>query len=134
MNLYFQAPGPGWFQCDDGVEFNEEDLVVGIGGEPLDRERLYRVGSFIDFDTDYGTPSIHEYFKSQGKVYRSLHRRDSLPDPDAGVGCHALLMKLFSSDIWRRLWKLLDADGDGKITSEELKVRLDFTYMTPETI
>ena len=116
------------------MEFNEEDLVVAIGGEPLDRERLYRVGSFIDFDTENGTPSIHEYFQTHGKVYRSLHRRDSLPDPDAGVGCHALLMKLFSSDIWRRLWKLLDADGDGKITSEELKVRLDFTYMTPETI
>ena len=109
----FRAPGPGWFQCDDGVEFDDEDLVVDIGGKPLDRDRLYRVGSFIDFDTDYGTPSIHEYFKGH---------EEGLPDPDAGIGCHALLLKLFSSDIWRRLWKLLDADDDGKITPEELKV------------
>ena len=87
--------------------------MVRIGGKPLDRDRLYRVGSFIDFDTDYGTPSIHEYFKGH---------EEGLPDPDAGIGCHALLLKLFSSDIWRRLWKLLDADDDGKITPEELKV------------
>ena len=59
----FQAPGPGWLQFDDGVELNAEGLVVSIGGKPLDQDRLYRVGSFIDFDTDYGTPSIQEYFK-----------------------------------------------------------------------
>ena len=54
-------------------------------------------------------------------LYFKAHK-DGLPDPDAGIGCHALLLKLFSNDIWRRLWKLLDQDGDGKITSEELKV------------
>ena len=109
----FQVPGPGWFQFDDGVELDAEGLVVSIGGKPLNHDRLYRVGSFIDFDTEYGTPSIHEYFKGH---------KEGLPDPDAGIGCHALLLKLFSNDIWWRLWKLLDADGDGKITTEELKV------------
>ena len=67
----FQAPGPGWYQCDDGVEMDDEDVVVAIGGKPLDPDRIYRVGSFIDFDTDYGTPSIHEYFKGH---------KEGLPD------------------------------------------------------
>ena len=32
-----------------------------------------------------------------------------------------LLLKLFSHDIWKKLWRLLDADGDGEVTTEELK-------------
>ena len=45
-----------------------------------------------------------------------------LPDHDAGIGCHVLLLKLYSMGIWRRLLALLDADGDGQVTTEELKV------------
>ena len=26
---------------------------------------MYRVGSFIDFDTDYGTPSMFKYFQTE---------------------------------------------------------------------
>ena len=40
----------------------------------------------------------------------------------AGIGCHVLLLKLFSVGIWRKLLGLLDADGDGEVTTEELKV------------
>ena len=44
-----------------------------------------------------------------------------MPDHDAGMGCHVLLLKLYSQGIWKKLWALLDADGDGKVTTEELK-------------
>ena len=50
---------------------------------------MYRVGSFIDFDTDYGTPSMFEYFQSE-------EARANKPDIDAGLGCHCLLLALFS--------------------------------------
>jgi len=106
------APGPGWMQYDDSVEIDENGYVTHIGGAPLDAKRMYRVGSFIDFDTDYGTPTIYKYFQEH---------KEGLPDPDAGLGCHVLLLKLFSKDIWNKLWLVLDADGDGSVSTEELK-------------
>jgi len=67
-----------------------------------------------DFKNDHGNqPTFHEYFTSNP---------ESLPDWDAGIGCDALLLKLFSNDVWKRLWKLLDADDDGVVTKEELKI------------
>ena len=48
------------------------------------------------------------------------HCIKGIPDHDAGVGCHVLLLQLFSKDIWNRILSWLDADGDGEITSEEL--------------
>ena len=50
---------------------------------------MYRVGSFIDFDTDYGTPSMFEYFQTE-------EAQANKPDIDAGLGCHCLLLALFS--------------------------------------
>ena len=37
------------------------------------------------------------------------------------MGCHVVLLKLYSMGIWRKLLALLDADGDGVVTTEELK-------------
>lgn len=50
---------------------------------------MYRVGSFIDFDTDYGTPSMFQYFQSEDGLADK-------PDTEAGVSCHVLLLQLFS--------------------------------------
>ena len=44
-----------------------------------------------------------------------------LPDHDAAIGCHVLLLQLFSVGIWRKLLSILDADGDGEVSTEELK-------------
>ena len=48
---------------DEGVEVDSDGNVTAIDGEPLQPDRLYRVGSFIDLDTDYGTPSLYQYFQ-----------------------------------------------------------------------
>ena len=37
---------------DEGVEVDSDGNVTAIDGEPLQPDRLYRVGSFIDLDTD----------------------------------------------------------------------------------
>lgn len=50
---------------------------------------MYRVGSFIDFDTDYGTPSMFQYFQTE-------EGQSDKPDTEAGVSCHYLLLQLFS--------------------------------------
>ena len=53
-----------------------------------------------------------EYFEGNPK---------GLPDHDAAIGCHVLLLQLFSVGIWRKLLSILDADGDGEVSTEELK-------------
>ena len=107
-------PNPGWMQYDYDVEIDPNGNIVSIGGKDLDTEKVYRVGSMSDFKNDHGNqPTFHEYFTSNP---------ESLPDWDAGIGCDALLLKLFSNDVWKRLWKLLDADDDGVVTKEELKI------------
>ena len=53
-----------------------------------------------------------EYFEGNPK---------GLPDHDAAMGCHVLLLQLFSVGIWRKLLSILDADGDGEVSTEELK-------------
>ena len=53
-----------------------------------------------------------------------------LPDHDAAIGCHVLLFQLFSVGIWRRLLTILDADGDGEVSTEELKaLDIDGKYL-----
>jgi hypothetical protein len=117
LRTSWKAPGPGWLQYDSEVEVDDEGLVVSIDGQPLDDNRMYRVGSLIDFSYgppyDWATPLIHDYFEEHP---------EGLPDEDAGIGSHFLLLKIFSANIWKRLWNILDADGDGVVSAEDLKV------------
>ena len=108
----WEQPNAGWFQYDDGVEIDSNGCVIRVDDCPLDRDRIYRVGSFLDFNANYGSSSIHHYFEENPR---------GLPDPDSGMGCHALLLQLFSQNIWKRIWRKLDVDGDGTTTKEELR-------------
>ena len=113
MKETWYGPNPGWMQYDDGIDVDTEGKITAIGGFPLNKQAIYRVGSFQDLHIDYGgQPTLAKYFEENPK---------GLPDHDAGMGCHVLLLKLFSHGIWKKLWCLLDADGDGEITTDELK-------------
>ena len=113
MKETWYGPNPGWMQYDDAIDVDTDGKITAIGGFPLNRETIYRVGSFQDLHIDYGEqPTLAKYFEKNPK---------GLPDHDAGMGCHALLLKLYSHGIWKKLWCLLDADGDGEITTDELK-------------
>jgi hypothetical protein len=113
MKETWYGPNPGWMQYDDSIDVDANGFIVAIGGFPLNKNMVYRVGSFQDLHIDYGEQAtLANYFEGNPK---------GLPDHDAGMGCHVLLLKLFSHGIWKKLWALLDADGDGKVTTEELK-------------
>ena len=113
MKETWYGPNPGWMQYDDSIDVDTDGKITAIGGFPLNRKTIYRVGSFQDLHIDYGEqPTLAKYFEENPK---------GLPDHDAGMGCHVLLLKLYSHGIWKKLWCLLDADGDGEITTDELK-------------
>ena len=113
MKETWYGPNPGWMQYDDSIDVDTDGKITAIGGFPLNRKTIYRVGSFQDLHIDYGEqPTLAKHFEENPK---------GLPDHDAGMGCHALLLKLYSHGIWKKLWCLLDADGDGEITTDELK-------------
>ena len=76
----------------------------------------------LDLHVDYGgQPTLAKYFEENPK---------GLPDHDAAIGCHVLLLQLFSVGIWKKLLTILDADGDGEVSTEELKaLDIDGTYV-----
>ena len=49
---------------------------------------------------------------------------ERLKDHEAAMGCHALLLKLYSVGTWKKLLSILDADGDGEVSTKELKASL----------
>ena len=110
----WKKPGNGWMQHCDGVKVDGDGLVISIGGKLLDPKRVYRVGSYHEFSNDSGvdldpeSPSIYRHFQDHP---------EGLPDLEAGIGCHTLLLTLFSRDVWCRLWRALDADGEHCLVS-----------------
>lgn len=127
------APNPGFMQCDDGVEVDDELFVTHVGGEPIDLTRVYKVASISDFWRKRDAPTIGAYFE--------LHP-ELLPEPDAGIPMHALLVRFFSMEIWIRIWRSLrvnweegtideqafqsmDHDGDGKLSKDDIRKSIE---------
>lgn len=64
-------PIPGWFQYGDGIEEDDElDAVTMVAGQPLEREKIYRIVTKIGDLTNGQSPPLTEY----------THRVHSTPD------------------------------------------------------
>mmetsp|Transcript_11877 Transcript_11877/g.16094 ORF Transcript_11877/g.16094 Transcript_11877/m.16094 type:complete len:273 (-) Transcript_11877:221-1039(-) len=122
-------PIPGWMQfCNETIQDPETKAITHVRGEPIDPDRLYLVATKIPDLTNGQSPPWTEYFKANPNL---------LPPKGAYFNIHATLMELFARDLWLRLWDqiakgrkpneildILDADGDGAITVDDIHLAI----------
>eukprot|EP00978_Attheya_sp_CCMP212_P034539 scaffold145101_cov59-Attheya_sp.AAC.2 len=92
-------PKPGWMQYDDGIQEQVVDgksQVTHVGGQPLDRDRIYRVATKIVDLTNGQSEPLTEYFHAYPELF---------PPKGAYVNVHAELMSYFARNLWRKIWE-----------------------------
>eukprot|EP00746_Dinoflagellata_sp_MGD_P084739 gnl/MRDRNA2_/MRDRNA2_33606_c0_seq1.p1 gnl/MRDRNA2_/MRDRNA2_33606_c0~~gnl/MRDRNA2_/MRDRNA2_33606_c0_seq1.p1 ORF type:complete len:374 (-),score=80.22 gnl/MRDRNA2_/MRDRNA2_33606_c0_seq1:97-1152(-) len=104
-------PNPGWMQYSDDLKVDSDGYVIQICNEPIDLERIYNVASCGDFSRERDGPSIGAWLRENP---------DCMPEPDAGIPAHALLMQLWADVVWEEIWKACETDGDGELSNEEI--------------
>lgn len=105
-------PNPGWMQYDDGVEVDSDGNVVTIGDEPIELDRMYKVGTVCDFWRAKDSPQIGQWF---------IENPDCKPEKDSGMPAHALLMQYWADLVWETIFQKLQQDEDtGSLSHEEL--------------
>ena len=94
------------FQCSRSITVSETHELTHIGGEPLDPERIYSTALYT-YDMSKA-PAFKEYAATcPGKI----------PNAEASRPVITLLVEYFCARLWKRL---VDTDGDGHVTLEEL--------------
>lgn len=132
---------PGCHRYDQGIrqDFSvSPPKVTHVGGEILDPDRIYRVGTKISDLTNGQSPPLTDYF---------LEHPEEIPPKGAYINIHSELMSYFARNLWRRLWDattvrndageciieecspesrlaLFDRDGDGVVTVEDVQFAL----------
>ena len=137
-------PIPGWMQYDDGIEQDEDNNVIQVGGVPIDPNRIYRVATKISDLTNGQCPPWVNYFTRFPHV---------LPPKGAYANVQSELMSYFARSLWRKLWdhmtdelsetfedgdemlcavddcpeerlEMLDRSGDGVVTVDDIQSAL----------
>jgi len=139
-------PISGWMQYDEGVEeiltADGKPQVTHVSGEPLDKNKIYRVATKISDLTNGQSPTWTEYFTANKHL---------LPPKGSYVNINSELMGYFSYNLFRRLWSaisrevtdegrcpiagdtecdarerlaILDRSGSGVITVQDISVAL----------
>eukprot|EP00930_Biecheleria_cincta_P021287 TRINITY_DN15817_c0_g1_i3.p1 TRINITY_DN15817_c0_g1~~TRINITY_DN15817_c0_g1_i3.p1 ORF type:complete len:670 (+),score=106.48 TRINITY_DN15817_c0_g1_i3:85-2094(+) len=108
----WQSIGGAWMQHDDSVIVDATGLVATIGGVPLERDRMYRVGTTKRFGVQL-IPSVASYFAEDPSRQ---------PNPDSGIPVYPLLLHLWAERVWVQIWSEMDRDHDGRISQDEIKL------------
>merc|ERR1712217_1023856 len=60
---------------------------------------------------------------SDGPTFGNYLSEDAsrIPDPDAGMPWRTLLLGYWASRVWDSIWEKLDANQDGRISSDEMQ-------------
>jgi len=104
------GPRSGYFQYDDGVLEDSEMNVLRVSHSPLEPNRMYRVATKIPDLTNGQSPPLKKYFSA---------RMHELPSEEVLFNIHVVLMSHFARTAWRRIWRMGDTTGDGKINELE---------------
>lgn len=122
----WQTAGPGWMQYSDDIVVDEDGLVTHVGLDPIEDDRLYKVGSIKDLPRASDGPSIGNWL---------AENPECVPDPDIGAPSRALLMQFCVERTWVKIYaalgndmgvissqkvKQFDTDGDGQLTDKDL--------------
>lgn len=105
-----RAPGAAWLQTDDMLKEGPGGVLLEVGGATFDPDTVYKVATFPGLWCTPGCPI---------STYLRRHCRGLL-DVDDDMPVQALLMGYWASSAWARIRSMLDVDGDGVITAEEL--------------
>lgn len=133
-------PISGWMQYDEGVQQDSSThppKVTHVAGEPLDRNRIYRVVTKISDLTNGQSPPWTEYYTKHPEL---------LPPKGNYINIQSTLMAYFARNLWRKLWdatskeisdtcaidgcpearlEVLDRSGDGVVTVDEIQHALN---------
>eukprot|EP00211_Chloroparvula_japonica_P002660 CAMPEP_0119125044 /NCGR_PEP_ID=MMETSP1310-20130426/4451_1 /TAXON_ID=464262 /ORGANISM="Genus nov. species nov., Strain RCC2339" /LENGTH=521 /DNA_ID=CAMNT_0007115067 /DNA_START=137 /DNA_END=1705 /DNA_ORIENTATION=- len=110
------GPNPGYLHFDNGVKL-EDGVVVSIGGQPVEKDRLYRTALSLWDMQDGSSEPIKDYFRKHPEL---------IPPEDACYPLYSSLISKFARDIWKRVFDIIDKDHDGEISLEEfLRADLD---------
>ena len=89
-------PIPGWFQYDSGViEDDTEKKITHVGGEPLDKDRIYKIATKISDLTNGQSPPLKEYYDAHP---------EALPPKGNYINIQSELMSYFAKSLWKKLW------------------------------
>ncbi|KAL7567910.1 hypothetical protein ACA910_019625 [Epithemia clementina (nom. ined.)] len=134
-------PIPGWMQYDVGVKQANDGSkrVTHVAGEPLDPDRIYRVGTKIGDLTNGQSPPWTTFYTENPQL---------LPPKGAYVNIQSELMSYFARNLWRKIWDktteliddkecdvsdncaadarldVLDQTGEGLVTVDDLHTAL----------
>lgn len=108
----------GFMQVDDGVRTQEENqaAVTHVAGEPLENNRLYRVGLMHCSLAGMNSNPVFAAWRT--------HCSKQMPHEDVGRPAKVLLLTHFARRTWKSLpsFKVMDTDGDGYLSPEEIRV------------
>ena len=143
-------PIPGWMQYDDGIQEEQgsdgKPRVIKVAGKPLDPDRIYRVATKISDLTNGQSPPLKAYFTAHPELlpskgdyiniqselmgffarnlWRKLWEATGELIPDAAESSNSDSSETVEEVESRLRLSLLDRDGDGFVTVEDINFAL----------
>ena len=119
----------GFLQVCDRTTVGADGHITFVGAEPFDPDRTYRVALVRNLfaGMDHVLPLV---------AFAEAHA-DAIPPPGTGRDVKLVLLESFAENLWGKLggFQNVDADGDGRITHDELTTAITgYTHKPPSDV